>query len=51
MRRFVLILATAVASLTLFAGPAAADPGPGSSQQCAPGQHSGPTLPGSCDNK
>jgi hypothetical protein len=43
-----LTLGTAAPAL---AAPALAGPGPGGSNQCAPGQHAGPTPPGSCDNK
>jgi hypothetical protein len=39
------------AALTLAAVPAAlANPGPGDSNQCAPGQHAGPTSPPPCPN-
>jgi hypothetical protein len=50
LRRALTVLALA-ALLTLAAVPAAlANPGPGDSQQCAPGQHSGPTSPPPCPN-
>jgi hypothetical protein len=46
------IIAAVAAGLLAVAGlaaPAGANPGPGQSHECAPGQHSGPTPPGACD--
>lgn len=50
MRRILAALALSLA-LVLSGNVAFANPGPGNSHQCAPGQHAGPTKPGSCDNK
>ncbi len=48
MRRL-LCAALLAAALVAGSGLAAfANPGPGDSFQCAPGQHAGPTPPGSC---
>ena len=49
--RIVFATAAAAAFLLGSASAALANPGPGGSNQCAPGQHAGPTPPGSCDNK
>jgi hypothetical protein len=42
-------LALALAAGLAFGGVALANPGPGNSNQCAPGQHGGPTKPGPCN--
>jgi hypothetical protein len=49
-KRFAAILTLAL-GLSLVGGSAAlANPGPGDSNQCAPGQHGGPTSPPPCPN-
>lgn len=47
------LAALALAALLALSGAviASANPGPGNSHQCAPGQHGGPNPPGACDNK
>jgi hypothetical protein len=51
MRKIIAALLLAAGLLAGTASAAYASPGPGNSNQCAPGQHAGPTSPGSCDNK
>jgi hypothetical protein len=47
--KIITAIAAGLLAAGAFAAPAAANPGPGDSHQCAPGQHAGPTPPGACD--
>jgi hypothetical protein len=48
MKKLAAILALTAALIAGSAISASANPGPGNSHQCAPGQHAGPNPPGSC---
>jgi hypothetical protein len=49
MRKRLIVLALATAlGLVGLQGVASANPGPGDSNQCAPGQHGGPEKPPPC---
>jgi hypothetical protein len=49
-KRLIIALAAAAALTLGAASSALANPGPGDSNQCAPGQHAGPTSPPPCPN-
>jgi hypothetical protein len=54
MRRFIATVLLTLGLVVAGTSVAAANPGPGNSNQCAPGQHDGTgsnDRPASCDNK